>query len=526
MNLPKFFLLSIFSFGALSLLILNFRKLMAQKNRFVLLPTIGLLLSMLITLLTSGAPVAQQLFGADGRNTGFFTYLALVSLFLATALNSTMQLAKPLMFAIIGAFIVNVVYGFIQAIKLDPLATKWQNPYSPVVGTFGNPNFMGAFLGIGFAFAAAYLVSKRSNLKVRLLALSYLLIGGFDILKSDAQQGLIVAAASIGLVVYFLIKHYVPNKSVHITYLAISFLLGLTALFGTLQKGPLSSLLYKESVTYRGDYWHAGIQMFKTHPFFGVGLDSYGDWYRASRSLEATLRRGPSIVSNAAHNVFIDIAATAGIFALVCYLAIVFMGFRAARNIFKRASEFNPFHIGVFVAWVGYLIQSVISINNIALAIWGWILPGVLIAVDRFQSSEDNILNPKMLNTGSKSEFSGMVLTSGLIAGLIFGLIPIKSDAGFKNALDSQLSNLIYEKSQTWPTNPNRLMYAARIFDENKFYTQSEKLARAAVKLNPRDFNSWKYLYDLATVSTDEKNKILLTLKTLDPHNPDLAKLG
>ena len=88
--------------------------------------------------------------------------------------------------------------------------------------------------------------------------------------------------------------------------------------------------LYKPSVTYRGDYWHAGIEMFKSHPWFGVGLDAYGDYYRAERTLAATLRRGPSTVSNAAHNVFIDIAATAGIFALLAYLAVIFIGMRAA----------------------------------------------------------------------------------------------------------------------------------------------------------------------------------------------------
>ena len=75
--------------------------------------------------------------------------------------------------------------------------------------------------------------------------------------------------------------------------------------------------------------------MIKNHPWFGVGLDSYGDWYRASRTLAATIRRGPSTVSNAAHNVFIDIGATAGIFALIAYLAVVFLGFQAMRSIGK-----------------------------------------------------------------------------------------------------------------------------------------------------------------------------------------------
>ena len=240
----------------------------------------------------------------------------------------------------------------------------------------------------------ALLISNKYSKVYRIIAAVYLPVALFDIYKSHAQQGLVVAALSIGLIGYFLLKEKVKSAAVRYGYLGLGVAVGLLALFGTLQKGPFT-FLHKASVTYRGDYWHAGIKLFFKHFWFGVGPDSYGDWYRASRTLAATVRRGPSTVSNAAHNVFLDIAATSGIFALLAYFAVIFLGFRAAYRITKRSNEFNPLFVGTFVAWVGYLIQSAISINNIALAIWGWVLPGFLIAMDRWASEPKEVKEVK-----------------------------------------------------------------------------------------------------------------------------------
>jgi hypothetical protein len=46
----------------------------------------------------------------------------------------------------------------------------------------------------------------------------------------------------------------------------------------------------------------------------GVGLDSYGDFYRPFRSLEAVTRTGPQRVTNTAHNIFLDVTTGAGLF--------------------------------------------------------------------------------------------------------------------------------------------------------------------------------------------------------------------
>jgi O-antigen ligase len=518
-NVPKLWVLSAATFGLGGVLLTQFKTLFGKKNWFAIAPARSLFLLMAIALIASKTILAQELFGTYGRNTGLLTYFCFGTLFIGAAVATNRGAAKPFLIGTAAALAINVLYGVLQATGNDPF--KWSNPYAPVIGTLGNPNFSAAFFGMGVAFALSYLVAKGSDLKIRIASIAYILIAIFDIAKSDAQQGIIVSLLSAGLIVYFLLKSKFSNPIIRFSYLGFGLIVTLVGILGTLQKGPLSSVLYKPSVTYRGDYWHAGIEMFKSHPWFGVGLDSYGDYYRATRTLEATLRRGPSTVSNAAHNVFIDIAATAGIFALLAYLAVIAVGMRAAWRISKRSNTFDPFFVSVFVAWIGYLVQSVISINNIALGIWGWVLPGLLVAIDRWQTEEKSVVKKS-----KSTDFTGMAMVGGIVIGGVIGFLPFNADATFRNALESGDPNKIYAAATKWPMDASRLNYAVQVFDQNKMQDKAVALARESVKLNPRNFDGWTYLYNSPSVSGNEKREILDRLKALDPHNPDLKMLG
>ncbi|MEN9736251.1 MAG: hypothetical protein RL129_961 [Actinomycetota bacterium] len=524
-NVPKLWMLLALAFGVVGALLLDIKPFFKKENWAPVIAAKSVFIFMLIAMLVSNAPFSQQLFGTYGRNTGLLTYLAFVILFIGAAVASSKSIKKPFLIAFSLTIGINALYGAIQALGKDP--QKWSNPYAPVIGTLGNPNFVSAFLGMGVALALSYLVSKNLDIKYRALSALYILVALYDILKSDAQQGLIVSLLSVGLVGYFLLKSKFKSSGIRYGYLSIGVFAFLVGVAGTLQKGPLASILYKPSVSYRGDYWHAGIEMFKKNPLFGVGLDSYGDWYRASRTLAATVRRGPSTVSNAAHNVYIDIASTAGIFALLAYLAVIFLGLRAAYKIAKRTTDFDPFFVGIFVSWVGYLIQSAISINNIALGIWGWVLPGVLISIERWggESSKTN-QNKQSVKVKGATDFSGMGIVAGLILGGVIGFLPFNSDANFRHALESGNPDNIYKAALKSPTDAARILYAAQIFDKNKMPDKAIVLARETIKLNPRNFDGWNYLYNVSSVSGNEKSEILDRLKALDPNNSDLKKLG
>lgn len=521
-NLPKFWVLIAFGFSLFFLICYGRRQIFSRNNIAVLLPPFSMILAMLITLLTSPAPIDQQLFGVSGRNTGLLSYFSLSLIYISVAIITNSNFAKKFMIASFIAFGVNALYAFTQSIGKDFI--RWSNPYSPVIGTFGNPNFLSAFLAMGIALYLPFIFHKGTTLKFRLLAVVYSLVAFYSIIKSESQQGVIIVFFAILIIIFFFILAENVKKIYLFSFLISVFGILLCGIAGLLQKGPLSKILYTNSITYRGDYWHAGIEMTKDHPLFGVGLDSYGDWYRNSRTVAATLRRGAAVVADAAHNVFIDISATSGLFALCSYLALIFYALRSIYRISTRNKHFDPFFVGICACWFGYLAQSAISINNIGLAIWGWALPGLIVACERWINCKLTVNTPASIPTSKvkKLDFSAMVMIAGLFAGGIVGFFPFNANANFRFALESQNAELLYASAKKTPFDPERLNYAAGILNNLKLYKKSEELLRISIKVNPRNFNAWLGLYYSTTVPQEEKEKIIKVLKSLDPNNPDL----
>ena len=127
---------------------------------------------------------------------------------------------------------------------------------------------------------------------------------------SNARQGLLSLAIGLGFFISFkLLKKNAVLGSLSLVGL---FLVSIVAVAGILQKGPLERFLYKDSVSLRGHYWRAGLNMFRENTFFGVGIDSYGSYFRLYRDPNFPVRYGYDLTSNNAHNVPIQMFATGG----------------------------------------------------------------------------------------------------------------------------------------------------------------------------------------------------------------------
>ena len=124
------------------------------------------------------------------------------------------------------------------------------------------------------------------------------------------------------------------------------------------------------------------------------------------------------------------------------------------------------------------------------------------------------------------NDFSSMAMVAGMVVGGVIGFVPMNADANFRHNIELSNADGIYNSALKWPQDSSRLNYAAELFDSNKIQDKADQLARQAVKVNPRNFDAWMYLYESDVTSGNEKREILDRLKALDPHNPDLAKLG
>ena len=322
----------------------------------------------------------EGLFGDYARRTGLLTYLAFIIFLVAASLLFTLSnIALFDRVILIVGFLVGF-YGFIQHFKVD--FVKWNNPYNSVLSTLGNPDFAAAVMAIFLVLAFGLAINKSKPSLTRIWALFNIALLLITIVFSQVRQGLLAGGAGIAVIVIIWVHQRQKKAAWGIAALTIT--IGAFGLIGMLNQGPLKNLFYKASVTYRGDYWRAGIRMFKSHPWFGVGLDRYGAYFRQYRDATQAIRRGPQIVSNAAHDVPIQLAATGGIFVLIAFLALT--SFVLWRGIVALRSTTGVHQIVVatfFGAWVTYEAQSFISIDNVGIAIWGWILGGIVIALSR-----------------------------------------------------------------------------------------------------------------------------------------------
>ena len=224
------------------------------------------------------------------------------------------------------------------------------------------------------------LIQKSNYWLVRLFATvnTFLLIGA--ILFSHVLQGVLTSIFGITLV--FIVWIFQRHRKVALSLICLEIIFAAFALAGMLSKGPLTKYFYKPSVSYRGDYWRAAWKMFTSHPIFGVGLDRYGYNFRKYRDVTQSLHRGPQIVSSAAHNVPLQLAATGGILLFVAYASLACFIFVRGVLALRRTSNAQQITVAIiFASWIAYQLQSFISIDNVGVVVWGYILGGAVVGI-------------------------------------------------------------------------------------------------------------------------------------------------
>ena len=510
-------------FMCLSLILANRKRVSWGNYRIVLGLIVSFVAWQVLVVLVSGGGFNQQLFGSQGRNTGLITYLAFSLIFLGSVIASNADLLKRILNVVAIVGIASLGYGLVQAVGADPF--NWVNPYSPVFGFLGNPNFQSSLLGVLGTIAFAQLFEEKLKLQYKVLIGVYLLVTLYVIKETASLQGFVVLALGVGVVVGLYVLQL--NRGLGIGYGVLSVIGFFVVLFGLLNKGLLASLLYEDSVTYRGDYWRAGWKMTVDHPVFGVGMDSYGDWYRRSRTIEATLRTTPDRVSDAAHNVFLDFSSYGGFPLLMIYLTLMVLVVVSAIKVFKRSKGFESVFAALVGGWVAFQAQSIISINQIGLAIWGWVLSGLIIGYEintRSIVATDIVAKKgRVVGKPTQSSASSVVaMFAAFVLGVSVGMPPYVASVKYKSALETSNPSLIQEAAYIWPIDSSRMTQVAMILNENKLETQGLKVALDATKKFPDNYLVWKTLDAMKNASADQKAQAQKEMKRLDPLNPNL----
>jgi O-antigen ligase len=381
-NTPKLIILLLLSSWLAGSVFASIRTKKIQILTKVFLPhllSLAFFLTLFISFLATDVRIIALL-GDTQRRNGLIQYTSVIIIFLYAYLNTSFSNAINIYKTAIVVCALMSVYGVMQISGND--FRKWNNPYNSMISTLGNPNFASAMLAILFVLSFFALFLKEISRLFKLVSLIALFFSLYAIIKSQSLQGLITIAVS--LLAFLSVYIYLKNKKIGLVVILTSGVFGTTAILGMLQIGPLAAFLYKSSITVRGYYWQAAGKMFFDKPLTGVGLDRYGAYFKQYRNQEYSLKYGFDITSSNAHNTILQLFSTAGVFVGITYLMI--MLFVLLVGVYKlprvEPSE-QKFLLGLICALIGFQAQSFISIDNIGISVWGWLLAGSILGLCR-----------------------------------------------------------------------------------------------------------------------------------------------
>lgn len=500
------------------LVISSFKKNGKSYKIFVCASLFGILYQF-IGLIITEAPIWQKIFGAFGRNTGFLTYFALAVLVLITSTLREVSQVLVIIKLFIYVLVFEIIYGIIQWSGLDPYS--WKNLYNPIIGTLGNPNFSSAYFGIASALILPLVFSKVLSVRFRiLLAICYPTLF-FLTIASDSWQGTGLVFIAAALYILYWIRSSKKISLIGFPLMLIYGVISILAVLGFRGDGPLGQFLNKPTFTIRMDYWNAAINTIMNFPIFGVGSDSFGDWFRLMRNEETVARIGLNVSTNSAHNVVLDMMANNGILVGLTYLLVVVMIlWKSMPLIWYPNRNNNPIFLSIFLAWFCYQIQSLVSINQIGIGIWGWIFQGVMVAIlfkpSEFVVNHDYELHSKKTKKVKIETSPSLLRILATPVFIIIALIPLVSDAKLISSLESGDVERVYAAATAFPLEVSRINYVTQAFSQNQLPELSLKSAKFGVEKFPNNYDAWDLLRQV-TNSQADRDLAISNLKRLDP---------
>jgi|FreactcultureFD7_1027221.scaffolds.fasta_scaffold03998_3 O-antigen ligase len=518
-----------------------FRKELSFK---IYLGILSLFLGSLFVAFLITPVKSTALFGDSGRNLGFLNYLFLVIVGLYMATNISLENLKSIYQTCFALTFLLSTYGCLQHFKIDFI--QWVNPYNSVILFTGNPDFAASLLGILAVLCFSGLFLDFSKF-VHVFLGALVVFTGIVIYFSRALQGIVVFLVGIGIVLLIFLFQKSPRLALGL--LSAEIIVGIYSLCGMLNLGPGARYFHKSSVIDRGFYWRSAWGMFRNHPWFGVGVDRFNDYFLQYRSMEYPLKYGYTQTANNAHNVFLQFLATAGIFVALSYISLVlFIGYRAYVVLRMRSGRDQMLVGGVIAAWIVFIGQQVISVDITAISVWGWVLGATIIALSFHEAEEAKAVSggkvPKRGSSKRKiaggKNISVQIFIFGFAA-IVVTTAVIPMYRGYTQTARfnvTQLPNTSYgqklyleeaKKIFNIPLlNPNDKGGIATTLAKNNFGTESINYFKQTITTDPRNVNAHSTLSLVYENLKQFKNAIVerKILKTLDPYGADnLLKL-
>lgn len=290
-----------------------------------------------------------------------------------------------------AAFLMSV-YVLFQAFGLD--LVHWSEAGVPAafpVGTMGDSNFAGGFLAIAAPFFLYVVLAAQDRRNRILLVLGFLieLAALFATQSRGAFIGLGACLAWLVLLQRERLVRWVRRLALAgfvaaaVVFLVVSVHPGMRQTPRFLSGAGALDLFRTGTLADRGNYWVAGLRIFRHHPIVGTGPESYAANYPTVRSAADGAKLGLTITDKP-HNIFVEYAADTGILGLGAYITllsyVLWCAFRRIRQLQGPSRFLLLAFSGALVAYAG---QGFFSIDQPPLAVLGWVaMAGIAVLAD------------------------------------------------------------------------------------------------------------------------------------------------
>ena len=510
---PKLVVLSCVSFYIFPFILMKKMNSLTIHLLYILL---GLtFLQMLLSTLMSDSPIEQQIFGRTGRGLGLIAYFSLFILIIAGAKLFRYKDLSQIINGIALTSLVSSLYSILQKFGFD--ITDWYTRTNGIIGTIGNPNFQAAFTGMALVPTAIFAYKNRSKSKY----FSFILvpISLITIYYCESTQGYITSFFSI--LSYILVFVWFKSRVIFRVFLPLSmFSIGLIIL-GIINKGPLAYFLYKASIESRFEFWRTSWKTTLDNPYFGVGIDSLGDYSRVYRSTKDSL--GINENFDNAHNYFLEAAATGGFLLAILNILLIIFVIIMFITLQRSIGKFDVNLAGIFGIWLAFQSQSFISPGTIPLLTWNAVVSGSIIGAALYNRNEHDSL------TVDRKDLIRPELTFFKPFSYLFLIISIlivfpyfKADKLQYDSFVKSDALLAVQAAKSYPESTVRYNQIGLELLKSNLPEQALEVARSAIEFNPNAITAWSLIYMNPNATENERNRALSEILRLDPNNKQL----
>jgi len=320
------------------------------------------------------------LLGAFFRNGGYITLVTLALIFTITV-NLPREFIDSFLKIFLGTSYGLLVFGVLEV--FDFLPFKLTNTYQNALTlTLTNSNFASAFLGTFISLLIVYTFLKPK--KPQLIKILITILAFFMLYKTQSLQGYLVIIVNIFLSIVLYrnkIKELILGSKKLSFICLVLFISVLVFQFNSL----VSWIINSGSVKQRLSYWKLSIDIWQDNKLTGVGLENLREFSTKYRDLNLVKQEGIFTAPDRSHNVVLDHFVNGGIFTGILWLIFVsLISYLAFSNLINfKKNEYSLDYLMVVMIWFSYAVQSLISVDHLALTLLGYISGGFIVGQNR-----------------------------------------------------------------------------------------------------------------------------------------------